>query len=96
MKQLKMVIIGKSKPVLNYVTACITILNQGERSIVLRARGEAINIAVDVFQLLKSKFVGDIGISKVEIDGEMVTNSKGKSIRLPVLEITINRDLRSK
>ena len=96
MKQLKMVIIGKSKPILNYVTACITILNQGERSIILRARGEAINIAVDVFQLLKSKFVGDIGISKVEIDGEMVTNSKGKLTRLPVLEITINRDLKSK
>ena len=53
-------------------------------------------MAVEVFQLLKSKFIGDIGIAKVEIDGEMVTNNKGKSMRLPVLEITLNRDLRSK
>jgi DNA-binding protein len=92
MKQLKMVIVGKSKPLLNYVTACITIFNQGERSLVLRARGEAINIAIEVFQLLKSKFISDVGISKVAIDGETVTTRQGKPLNLPVLEITLNRD----
>ena len=94
MKQLKMVIIGTSKPLINYVTACITIFNQGERSLIIRARGKSINNAVDVFHLLKNNFLDDIGISKVEIDGENIINIKGKSVRLPVLEITINRDLR--
>ncbi len=92
MKQLKMVIVGKSKPLLNYITACITIFNQGERCLVLRARGEAINIAIEVFQLLKSKFIGDVGISKIVIDGEIVTTRQGKPLNLPVLEITLNRD----
>ncbi len=91
MEQLKTVIVGKSKPMLNYITACITIFNQGEKSLILRARGEAINIAVEVFQLLKSKFIGDVGISKVSIDGETVTTSKGRSLNLPVLEITLHR-----
>ncbi|MFQ6134663.1 MAG: RNA-binding protein [Nitrososphaerales archaeon] len=91
MKQLKTIIVGKSKPMLNYVTACITIFNQGERSLVLRARGEAINIAVEVFQLLKSRFIGDVGIAKVSIDGETVTTRQGKPLNLPVLEITLNR-----
>jgi DNA-binding protein len=92
MEQLKMVIVGRSKPILNYVTACITIFNQGERSLVIRARGEAINKAVDLFHLLKNKFIGDIGISKVSIDGDTI-NSNGKQMNLPVLEITLNRDL---
>ncbi len=91
MKQLKMVIVGRSKPVLNYVTACITIFNQGERSLMLRARGEAINIAIEVFQLLRSKFNGDVGIAKVSIDGDIVTTRQGKPRNLPVLEITLNR-----
>lgn len=96
MKQLKTVIVGKSKPILNYVTACITIFNQGERCLVLRARGEAINIAVEVFQLLKSKFIDDVGISKVCIDGETVTTRRGKLQNLPVLELTLHRDFKVK
>lgn len=89
-----MVIIGSSKPLINYVTACITIFNQGERSLIIRARGQSINNAIDVFHLLKKQFLDDIGISKIEIDGENITNNKGRSVRLPVLEITLNRDLR--
>src|SRR2546422_1001723 len=37
----KTVIVGRSKPLLNYVTACITMFNSGAELVVLRARGEA-------------------------------------------------------
>ncbi len=67
MERLKTVIVGRYKPVPNYVTAYITIFNQGERNLVLRARGGAINKA-EVFHLLKNRFIGDIAISNISID----------------------------
>ncbi|MCS7116172.1 MAG: RNA-binding protein [Nitrososphaerota archaeon] len=91
MSQLKTVIVGTSKPILNYVTACITIFNQNEKSLMIRARGKAINVAVDVVQLLTRSFLRDVTITKINIDGEKVNTKSGKQITLPVLEITLSR-----
>jgi len=91
-----MVIVGRSKPLLNYVTACITIFNRGEKEVILRARGEAINIAVEVTRILKNRFISDLGISKVSIDGETVTTKEGKILNLPVLEIILKKGVRSR
>jgi DNA-binding protein len=85
----KMVIVGKSKPLLNYVTACITMFNGGAEKVVLRARGEAINMAVEVAQVLKKKFVSGLQISNILIDGENVTSRDGRQLNLPVLEIEL-------
>ncbi|HXW37458.1 MAG TPA: hypothetical protein VEJ36_06130, partial [Nitrososphaerales archaeon] len=68
-EQTKTVIVGQSKPLLNYVTACITMFNSGAEHVVLRARGEAINVAVDVAQVLKKRFVSNVEISNITIDG---------------------------
>ena len=86
----KTVIVGQSKPVLNYVTACITMFNAGAEHVVLRSRGEAINIAVDVAQLLKNKFFSQVQISKIQIDGEDVILKDGRQFSLPVLEIELS------
>jgi len=86
-----MVIVGRSKPILNYVTACVTIFNRGEKQVILRARGEAINIAVEVVQLLKNRFIDDISILKILIDGETITTKEGRLLNLPVLEIILKR-----
>jgi len=86
----KMVIVGQSKPLLNYVTACITMFNGGAEHVVLRSRGEAINIAVDVAQLLKNKFFSQVQISKIQIDGESVISRDGRQLSLPVLEIELS------
>jgi len=86
-----MVIVGTSKPVLNYVTACITLFNQGEKQLLLRARGEAINVAVDVVQLLRKSFIGDVCIADISIDGETVTAGNGRQISLPVLQILLSK-----
>ena len=81
----KMVIVGQSKPLLNYVTACITMFNGGAEHVVLRSRGEAINMAVDVTQLLRKRFFSQVQISKIQIDGENVVARDGRQLNLPVL-----------
>ena len=86
----KTVIVGRSKPLLNYVTACITMFNSGAELVVLRARGDAINMAVDVAQMLKKRFVSNVQISNIIIDGENVTSRDGRQLNLPVLEIELS------
>ena len=85
------VIVGRYKPILNYVTACITIFNRGEEQVTLRARGDAINVAVDAVQLLRNRFLSDVNIQKITIDGEAVKTKDGRILNLPVIEITISR-----
>lgn len=92
--QHKMVIVGTSKPILNYVTACITIFNRGEREVMLRARGDAINVMVEVVQLLRHRFLREVNISNIAIDGETVTARDGRQLNLPVLEILLQKGLR--
>ena len=87
----RLVIVGATKPVLNYVTACITVFNEGSEELLLRARGEAINVAVEVVQLLRRRFMDDVQISNVEIDGEIITARDGRRLNLPVLEITLSK-----
>jgi archaea-specific DNA-binding protein len=86
----KTVIVGQSKPLLNYVTACITMFNSGARQVVLRARGEAINMSVEVAQVLRKRFMSNVQISNIVIDGESVTSRDGRQLNLPVLEIELS------
>jgi DNA-binding protein len=86
----KTVIIGQSKPLLNYVTACITMFNSGAERVVVRSRGEAINLAVDVVQVLKKRFMSQVRISNIHIDGENVISRDGRQLNLPVLEIELS------
>lgn len=65
------VLIGK-KPVTNYVLACLTLLQNGHDSVVVKARGMAICRAVDAAQILTKRFIPDIKISKIDIDTEQV------------------------
>ena len=87
-----LVIVGTKKPILNYVTACITAFNSGEQKIKLRARGKAINNVVEVSNLLKNKFINNIKIADIKINGEEVIAPDGKNIRLPFMEITLNKE----
>ncbi|MHA1738155.1 MAG: RNA-binding protein, partial [Candidatus Heimdallarchaeota archaeon] len=46
-KQESNVVFIGSKPVMSYVLACITQLNEGNQDLILKARGRAISRAVD-------------------------------------------------
>jgi DNA-binding protein len=85
------VIVGTSKPILNYVTACITLFNRGEKEIVVRARGKAINTAIEVVQTLHSHFMKDVFVADAKIDGESVITNDGRRLSLPVLELVLSR-----
>lgn len=94
MAERRLVIVGRSKPLLNYITACITLFNDGADEVTVRARGRAISEAVDVVQLLKSKFIKGISIKAMNVDGETVKMDNGKNVLLPVLEIIIKKEKR--
>jgi len=91
LSQSKLVIVGTAKPVLNYVTACITLFNNGEKRIKLRARGRAINVAVEVVQLLRSRFMRDVVIASANIDRDVVVGKDGTSFKVAVLELELVR-----
>jgi len=69
------VLIGK-KPVMNYVLACLTLLQNGANLVILKARGRAISKAVDTAQILMKRFATDVKVKKIEIDTEQVKNSE--------------------
>ena len=75
---------------LNYVTACITMFNSGAECVNLRARGEAINMEIEVVQMLRRRFVRNVRISNIQIDGDSVTSKDGRQLNLPVLEIELS------
>lgn len=52
------VLIGK-KPVMNYVVAVLTQLTSNDE-VIIKARGKAINKAVDVAEMIRNRFIKDI------------------------------------
>jgi len=70
------VFIGK-KPVMNYVTACITFFNSGEKQVVVKARGRAISRAVDTVELLRRAFVKNLEINHIKISTEELFRIEG-------------------
>jgi DNA-binding protein len=57
----------------------------------LRARGRAISRAVEVSQIVKGRFIGDVRIDSIRIDGEQVKAEDGRVLNLPVIEIVLAR-----
>ena len=82
------VFIGK-KPVMNYVTACITFFNSGEKQVVVKARGKAISRAVDTIELLRRAFVKNLEIECIEINTEELPRVEGQHSNVSSIEITV-------
>lgn len=80
-----------SKPVMSYVLACITQLNEGNQDLVLKARGRAISRAVDTAEIIKNRFVTDAVIKKIEISTEQIERSEGGQANVSAIEITISK-----
>ena len=83
------VLIGK-KPLMNYVTACITFFNSGEKQVVVKARGRAISRAVDTVELLRRAFVKNLEINHIEIStDELFRDEGGQKSNVSTIEITV-------
>ncbi len=85
------VLVGK-KPPMNYVLAVLTLFQNGQNEVVLKARGMAISKAVDVSQILKNRFLKDVEVKEIRIGTEQVENQQtgGKS-NVSSIEIVLQR-----
>jgi DNA-binding protein len=89
-RQENLVRVGK-KPVMNYVVACVTLFNSGNDEIVLRARGQSINNAVDIVELLK-KFQKNLQVRDINIGSEDVTRPDGTRSSISTIEIALRKE----
>lgn len=82
-----MVLVG-SKPTMNYVIAVVTLFNGGNPNVVLRARGRAINRAVDVAEMVRNKFVEHCTVNHVSIGTQRVTSEeRRRPVNVSTIEI---------
>ena len=84
------VLIGR-KPVMNYVVACITFFNSGEKEVTVKARGRAISRAVDTVELLRRAFVKDLEVKNISIGTEEIQQEEGGTRNISTLEITATK-----
>jgi len=83
------VLVGK-KPVMNYVLAILTLLNQGVNEITVKARGRAISKAVDAIEIVRNRFLpGKVDVKEIKIGSQTITSSDGKQTRVSTIEIVI-------
>jgi DNA-binding protein len=85
-----MVFIGK-KPIMSYVTACITFFNRGEKQVVVKARGRAISRAIDTVELLHRAFIKDLKIEHISINTEEFVSPEGRISNVSTIKIVITK-----
>jgi len=78
-----------NKPVMNYVLACVTQLNQGVNEVVVKARGRAISRAVDVAEILRNRFMPNVNIKDIKISTEQINTAEGGTANVSAIEIAI-------
>jgi DNA-binding protein len=83
--------VGK-KPVMNYVLATLTLLNQGVNRVEIKARGKAISKAVDTVEIVRNRFLpGQIKVVEVRIGSQTVTSAEGRQSRISTIDIVIEK-----
>ena len=88
MSQPNLVRIGK-KPVMNYVTACVTLFNSGNGEVMVRARGQTIEKAIDTVQMLRRGFIKDAVVKHIQLGSEDVTRFDGTRGNISTIEIIL-------
>jgi len=91
---LNIVFIGR-KPAMSYVLAVITSLSSSNaKEIILKARGQAITTAVDVAEIVRSRFLKELKVDKIAIGTEQMPAREGESSARMVstMEITLKKD----
>ena len=86
------VYIGK-KPPMNYVLAVVTQFNKGSREVIIKARGRAINRAVDVAEIVRHRFVQDAKVKEILIGTEPMRIEGRKDINVSCIEISLEKSI---
>ncbi|HIJ07949.1 TPA: DNA-binding protein Alba [Candidatus Bathyarchaeota archaeon] len=86
------VLVG-TKPVMNYVLACITLFHGGAKEISIRARGRSIIRAIDVAEVIRRRFLPDVKVKSVGIGtDQLAAREEGSSqSNVSTIEITLQR-----
>jgi DNA-binding protein len=88
MERSNTVFIGR-KPILNYVLACMTLFKSGHEDVIIKARGQSISRAVDVVEVLKSRFMPNANVTDIKIGTEsMISEDRGPS-NVSTIDITV-------
>ena len=79
-----------NKPVMNYVMACVTLLNSGISEIIIRARGNTITKAVDIAEMLRRSFIRDLTIISIKVGSEDV-QGREEVFSISTIEIALKK-----
>jgi archaea-specific DNA-binding protein len=81
------------KPFMNYVTAVVMqFTTKGADNVTIRSRGKFISRAVDVAEVVKSRFLRDqIDVSDIQMGSEEFKNKEGRTVRVSTLDISLGR-----
>ncbi|RLG83163.1 MAG: DNA-binding protein Alba [Thermoprotei archaeon] len=86
------VLVGK-KNVMNYVLAVLTLIHQGVKEVVVKARGRAISKAVDTVEIVRSRFLPEkVKVKDIKIGSQTVTNPNGRQTRVSTIEIVLEAE----
>jgi|TARA_B100000959_G_C14871397_1_gene578510 DNA-binding protein len=77
-----------SKPVMNYVLAITTQLNNS-KEVVLKSRGQAITRSVDAAEIVRNRFMEGVKVKGIVIDTEELTRDDGTKMNVSTMEITL-------
>lgn len=76
---------------MNYVMACFTVIQSGQKQILIKARGRAISRAVDVAEILKNRFMRDqVEIKDIIIGTETIESKDRGTFSVSTVEIIID------
>ncbi len=78
--------IGK-KPTINYVLAVVTQFNSGAGEVTVKARGLAISKAVDVFEIVKNRYLTNVRDKEIRTSSEELTNEDGTKTKVSAIQI---------
>jgi len=82
------------KPPMDYVLAVITSFSgSNAKEVTLKARGQAINTAVDAAEIVRHRFMKELSVSKISIGTEEMPPREGESRNrnISTIEITLTR-----
>lgn len=76
-----------NKPLMNYVLAVVTQINNGTSEVTLKARGRSISRAVDVAEVVRNKFILEAKVENINISTEELANREGSNTNVSAIEI---------
>ncbi len=86
------VLVG-TKPVMNYVLACITLFHSGVREVSVKARGRSISRGTDVVEVVRRRFLPEVKVKNAGIGTSQLAprEEDSSTSNVSTIEITLHR-----